>query len=183
LYVEHGQLSVTTWTPDIKYFQGHFAEHYGDFEAKQETADMVLPGHWTMEHGAISALISYSAGKPGSCALLQKTTLYPVGMIVPGDTLLTIARVVPPREDQDKKLFTAQTLTAVGVNVVCATEVTGRIAPMKLLRAGISVVIASRGEEDSRSDKRVGQHDQLDIAIAFAQRDRSDNQSNSKEPK
>jgi 3-hydroxyacyl-[acyl-carrier-protein] dehydratase len=83
------------WTPDLRYFEGHFPD------------DPVLPGHWTTEAVNLIAGCVVLAAYPGYLALYREGAQKFLGVVRPGDRLEVVAEVTKLRDERGQVIAEA----------------------------------------------------------------------------
>ena len=73
--LEPGVSASGLWTPDERYFEGHFPD------------DAFLPGHWMMESTALAGACAIIATNPGIRPLFRESHPLYTRQVKPGDTL------------------------------------------------------------------------------------------------
>lgn len=73
--LEPGQSATGLWTPDERYFEGHFPQ------------EAILPGHWQTESVALIGGCALLAARPELLPIFRENHGKFKGMVRPGDTL------------------------------------------------------------------------------------------------
>jgi 3-hydroxyacyl-[acyl-carrier-protein] dehydratase len=73
--LEPGKNATGLWTPDERYFDGHFPQ------------EAFLPGHWQTESVALIGACALLAEKPNLLPLFRESQSKYKGQVKPGDTL------------------------------------------------------------------------------------------------
>lgn len=73
--LEPGVRATGLWTPDERYFQGHFPQ------------EAFLPGHWQTESVALIGACALLSDRPGPLPLFRESHSKFKGQVKPGDTL------------------------------------------------------------------------------------------------
>lgn len=95
--LEPGQSATGLWTPDLRYFEGHFPQ------------EAFLPGHWQTESVALIGACALLADRPGLLPLFRENHGKFKGRVNPGDTLEVSAefRDIEDIERGGKKMIIA----------------------------------------------------------------------------
>jgi 3-hydroxymyristoyl/3-hydroxydecanoyl-(acyl carrier protein) dehydratase len=84
--LEPGRSATGLWTPDERYFEGHFP------------AESFLPGHWQTESVALIGACALLSEKPGLLPLFRESQSKYKGQVKPGDTLEVSAEFLDVEE-------------------------------------------------------------------------------------
>jgi 3-hydroxyacyl-[acyl-carrier-protein] dehydratase len=84
--LEPGKNATGLWTPDERYFDGHFPQ------------EAFLPGHWQTESVALIGACALLAEKPNLLPLFRESQSKYKGQVKPGDTLEVSAEFMDIQE-------------------------------------------------------------------------------------